>query len=168
MMRAAEKPLSAPTAAEQESAERRALVLRAIRGQEKVQVVARRLCIAQVELHGLALLNDLSDRDGPGLLVRPNEVPNQEIASLEMTPVFVDHDSQVQCAVGIAALRPAQRFEHILEPLQRGNPAQFIDEVSSALVTTNRSPIGRQPCEVTVRTAIGPVSCTPTRPPSKT
>ena len=80
------------------------LVLRSIRSQAKVQVVACRLRIAKVELHGLAFLNDVSDRDGSGLLIRSNEVPNEEVAPLEMTPVLIDHDAQMQRAVRIAAL----------------------------------------------------------------
>jgi hypothetical protein len=71
-----------------------------------------------VELHGLAFLNDVANRDGSGLLIRSDEVPNEEVASLEMTPMLIDHDSQVQRAVGIAALGSSQRLEDVLEPFQ--------------------------------------------------
>ena len=117
MMGLAKESLSTPATAEQEGPEWGTLVLRSIRSQEKVQVVARRLRVAEVELHGLAFLNDVSNRDSPGLLIRSDEVPNEEIAPLEMTPVLIDHDTQVQRAVGIAAVVSFQRFEDILEPL---------------------------------------------------
>lgn len=93
VMGLAEESFSAPATAEQEGSEWRILVLRSIRSQENVQVVACRLRIAKVELHGLAFLDDVSDRDGSGLLVRSDEVPNEEVAPLEMTPVLIDHDA---------------------------------------------------------------------------
>jgi hypothetical protein len=118
VMGLAKESLSTPATAEQEGPEWGTLVLRSIRSQEKVQVVARRLRVAEVELHGLAFLNDVSDRNGSGLLIRSDEVPNEEVASLEMTPMLIDHDSQVQRAVGIAALGSSQRLEDVLEPFQ--------------------------------------------------
>ena len=118
VMGVTEESLSSPATAEQEGPEWGTLVLRSIRGQEKVQVVARRLCVAKVELHCLAFLNGISDRNGADLLIGSNEVPNEEVAPLEMTPVLIDHDSQVQRAVGIAALGSFQGFEDILQPFQ--------------------------------------------------
>jgi hypothetical protein len=57
-----------------------------------------------VELHSLAFLHNISDRNGSSLLIRSDEVPNQEITPLEMTAVFIDHDAQMQRAMRIAAL----------------------------------------------------------------
>jgi hypothetical protein len=118
MMGMAEESLPTPATAEQEGPEWGTLVLRSIRSQKKVQIVACRLCIAEMELDSLAFLNDVSDGNSPGLLIRSDEVPNEEVAPLEMTPVLIDHDSQVQGAVGIAALRSSQRLEDVLEPFQ--------------------------------------------------
>ena len=129
VMGLAEESLSTPATAEQEGSERGTLVRRSIRSQKKMQVVACRLRIAKVELHGLAFLNDVSDRDGSGLLIRSDEVPNMEVASLEMTLMLIDHDSQVQRAVGIAALALPQRLEDVLEPFQGRDAAEFINEV---------------------------------------
>src|SRR5882672_12070089 len=94
----AEESLSTPATAEQEGPEWGTLVLRSIRSQAKVQVVACRLRIAKVELYGLAFLNDVSDRDGSGLLIRSDEVPNEEVAPLEMAPVLrsEEHTSELQ------------------------------------------------------------------------
>ena len=95
VMGLAKESLPTPTTAEQEGSEWRTLVLRSIRSQTKVQVVACRLRIAKVELHGLAFLNDVSDCDGSGLLIRADKVPNEEVAPLEMTAVLIDHDAQM-------------------------------------------------------------------------
>lgn len=118
VMGVAEESLSTPATAEQESPKGGTLVLGSIRGQEKVQVVTCRLRIAEVELHGLAFLNDVSDRDGPSLLIRSDEVPNEKVAALEMTPVLIDHDAQVQRPMGIAPLGSSQGFEDVLEAFQ--------------------------------------------------
>ena len=48
-----------------------------------------------MELHGLAFLNNISDRDGSGLLIRPDEVPNEEVAPVEMTPMLIDHNAEM-------------------------------------------------------------------------
>jgi len=82
-----------------------------------------------VELHGLAFLNHVSDRDGSGLLIRSDEVPNKEVSPLEMTPVLIDHNAQMQRAVRIAALGSPHGFEDVLEPFQGRDAAQFIDQV---------------------------------------
>ena len=93
VMGLAEESFPAPATAEQESPEWRTSVVCSIRSQKNVQVVACRFRIAKVELYGLAFLNDVSDRNGSGLLIRSNEVPNEEVASLKMTAVFIDDDA---------------------------------------------------------------------------
>ena len=95
VMGLAKEALSTPATTEQEGSKRWILVLRAIRSQEKMQVVAGRFGIAEMELHGLAFLNHVSDCDGPGLLIRSNKVTNEEVAPLEMTLVLIDDDAKV-------------------------------------------------------------------------
>jgi hypothetical protein len=116
VMGVAKESLSTPATAEQEGPEWRTLVLCSIRSQKNVQVVACRLRIAKVELNCLAFLNNVSDRNGSGLLIRSNEVPNEEVASLEMTAVFIDDDAQMQRTVRIPALGAPHGFKDILEP----------------------------------------------------
>jgi Glu-tRNA(Gln) amidotransferase subunit E-like FAD-binding protein len=82
-----------------------------------------------VELHGLAFLHDIANRNGSGLLIRSDEVPNQEITPLEMTAVLIDHDAQMQRAVRIAALGSSQRIKDVLEALQGRDAAELIYEV---------------------------------------
>jgi hypothetical protein len=74
-----------------------------------------------VELHGLAFLNNIPDRNGSSLLVRSDQIPDEEVSPLEMASMLVDHDAQMQCAVGIAALCSPHGFEDILEPFQGGD-----------------------------------------------
>jgi hypothetical protein len=45
-----------------------------------------------------------------------------------MTPMLIDHDSQVHRTVGIVALGSSQRFEDVLEPFQGRDAAEFINE----------------------------------------
>lgn len=95
VMGLAKESLSTPATTEQEGSKRGILVLRSIRSQEKVQVIAGRFCIAEMELHSLAFLNDISDGDSPGLLIRSDEVPNEEVATIEVTLVLIDDDAKV-------------------------------------------------------------------------
>ena len=121
VMRLTEESLSSPATTEQKSPERRAFVFHSLRSQENVQIIACRLRVAKVELHGLAFLNDISDRNSSGLLIRSDQIPNEEIPALEMIPVLIDHDAQMQRAVRIAALGSPHGFKDILEPFQRRN-----------------------------------------------
>ena len=93
MMGLAKESLSAPATAEQEGPEWGTPVLCSIRSQKHVQVVACRLRIAKVELHGLTFLDDISNRNSSGLLIGSDEVPNEKVSPLEMTPVLIDHDA---------------------------------------------------------------------------
>jgi hypothetical protein len=129
MMGPSEEPLSTSATAKQKGPEWGTLVRRPIRSQEEMQVVACRLRIAEVKLDGLAFLNNVSDGNGAGLLIRSDKVPNEEVAPLEMTPVLIDHNAQMQRAVRIAALGSPHGFEDVLEPFQGRDAAQFIDQV---------------------------------------
>lgn len=93
MMGLAKESLSAPATAEQESPEWGTLMLRSIRSQKNVQIIACRFRIAKVELHGLAFLDDISNRNSSGLLIGSDEVPNEKVSPLEMAPVLIDHDA---------------------------------------------------------------------------
>jgi hypothetical protein len=104
-------------------------MLRSIRSQKNVQVFACRLRIAKVELHSLAFLDDIPDRNSSGLLIRSDEVSNEEVSPLEMTPVLIDDDAQMQRAMRIAALDSLHGFEDALEPFQGRYATQFIDKV---------------------------------------
>ena len=59
-----------------------------------------------MELHRLSFLHHVSDRHGSGLLVGPEEVPNEKISPLEMVPVLIDHDAQMEGAMGFRRWAP--------------------------------------------------------------
>ena len=82
-----------------------------------------------MKLDGLSLLNDIADGYRSCLLVRPDEIADKKIASLELTPMFVDHDADMQGPVGLSALGRRKRFERILETFERRFSAEFVDEI---------------------------------------
>jgi hypothetical protein len=67
-----------------------------------------------VELDGLAFLHDIPDRDGSGLLIRSDQVSDEEVAPLEVAPVLIDYNTQMQGTMRIAAVGPPQRLKDIL------------------------------------------------------
>jgi len=82
-----------------------------------------------VELHSLTFLHNISDRNSSSLLIRSDEIPNQEVTPLEMTAVLIDHDSQVQRVVRVAAVGSSQRFKDVLEALQGRDSAELKNDV---------------------------------------
>src|SRR6185436_15865218 len=102
-----EEPLTAPATTEQKGPKRGMPVRGSIRRQEEVQVIACRLCVTKVELDSLALLHNVSNRDGSGLLIRSDEIPNKEVAPLEMAPLLLDRNAKMQCPMRIATVDPS-------------------------------------------------------------
>jgi hypothetical protein len=82
-----------------------------------------------MELYGLPFLHNIADRNGSGLLIRSDEIPNEKVASLEMTRVLIDHDTQMHRTVRIPALRFSKRFKDVLETRQGRDTAEFINKV---------------------------------------
>ena len=65
----------------------------------ETQVLARRVCITDMELNGLSRLEHLADGQTPGAAVRAEEVPHQEVSPLESVAVLVDDDTEVEGAL---------------------------------------------------------------------
>ena len=95
VMGGAKQSLSASATAEQERSEWAMCMLRPIRSQAEVQVVTCRLRVAKMKLHRLTFLDHVSDRNGSGLLIRSYEIPNEEVALFEMTPMLINHYAQM-------------------------------------------------------------------------
>lgn len=74
MMRMSEEPFSAPTATEEEGAQRRVPMLGAVRCQKNVQIIAGGFGVSKLKLNRLTFLHEITDRDGPRLLVCSHEV----------------------------------------------------------------------------------------------
>lgn len=129
MVGLAEESFSPSAAAKQEGSQRLVLVLGTVGSEEYLQVFAGRLRVAQMKLEGLTLLNDVTDGDGAGLLVRSDEIAYKEIAPLEAASMFIDDKADMQRPMGISPLRAVQRLECVLEAFERRFSAQFIDEI---------------------------------------
>jgi hypothetical protein len=107
VMRAAEQSLSAPTTTEEQCAQRRGAVCCTILGEKDLQILARGYAVAKMKLDGLAFLNDVTDRDGASLLVRANQIPNEEVPALEAISVLIDNDPEMErqvCVSPVGAL----------------------------------------------------------------
>ena len=114
MVQSTEQSLSASTATEQQGAEWSIGMHRAVCGQQQVQILARRLGITQVELHGLAFLNHVSNRDGAGGLISPDEITDEKVSPLKMVPMFIQDNADMQRPVSAPAVFSVQRFKHRL------------------------------------------------------
>jgi hypothetical protein len=63
-----------------------------IRCQEQMQVLARRLGVAELKLHGLSLLHDIAHGDRTRRLIRADQVSHEEISPFEPVSMLV-HDN---------------------------------------------------------------------------
>src|SRR5205085_9329503 len=73
VVRLTEQPLTAPVARKEERAGDR---IETFRFEHRTQILARRLRIANLELHGLPHLSHVADRDRAGVAVDADEVAN--------------------------------------------------------------------------------------------
>ena len=74
---------------------------RVIRLEQRVELVAGGRGIAQLELHGLALLHHLADRHGTCGPVRTEQIADEKIPALEPVSLFIDDDAEMQRAIGL-------------------------------------------------------------------
>jgi hypothetical protein len=115
-------------------------------GQEHIQIFTGRFRITHMELYGLALLHDLTDRNRAGRLVGPQQIPNQKIASLEPVAVLIDDNPKVERPMGSASVFLPQRFEDGLQPFQRRDPSKLMDQVPFRL--RHHKPVADQPASL--------------------
>ena len=81
------------------------LVLFAGRGEQNLQIVARRACVASLELDRLAGSGESAHGDAPGIRIGTEEVPDEEITALKILEVFVDHQADKQVTPGFFLFR---------------------------------------------------------------
>src|SRR5687767_6556680 len=129
MVGAPEQAFTAPTAAEEQSPERGMTMFGAIRGKQDVQVVAGGFGVAKLELHGLAFLDEIANRESASFLIRSDEIAHEKISAFEAAPMLIHGYADMQGTMGIPTLRPFQRLEHLLQPSQRWSPAEFKDHI---------------------------------------
>ena len=80
-------------------------------GEQHAQVLVGGLSIPDLKLYGLSLLNDVSDDDGSGLLVRSEKVADQEVTSCELSPLLIHRDPDMQGALSLGTFLAAQLTE---------------------------------------------------------
>jgi hypothetical protein len=96
----AEQALTATTATEHEGPDGSTAVSGPIGCQKQVQVFARRQGITEVKLDRLPLLHDIPDGHRTCRLIGADQVTDEKVTALKSVPVFIDHDTDVQCPVG--------------------------------------------------------------------
>src|ERR1041385_5491098 len=82
-----------------------------------------------MELYGLPFLHNIADRNGSGLLIRSDEIPNEKVAPPEMTGGPIHPDPQMHPQLRLPALRFAKRFKDVLGTRQGRHTAEFINKV---------------------------------------
>ena len=134
-------------------------------GEHRPQVLVGGHGVAHLELDGRAHLHAIADGQGPLEPIRAHDAADEEVAALERRPVLVDGDAELQprgqerSFLGVGGPRPGRRVGRARDA--RRSPSA---RLPSARVTIIGSPMGRHPCETTVRVATPPGRTTPTPP----
>jgi hypothetical protein len=129
VMRAAKQSLPTSTAAEEQRAQRRGTVYCTILREQDLQILTRGFAVTKLKLDGLALLNNIADRNSAGLLICTDQVPNEKVSSFELIPMLIDDDTEMESQVCVSPVCVLERFEDILEPLERRFPPKFVNQI---------------------------------------
>jgi hypothetical protein len=129
VMGLAEESFPPAAAAKHERPPRLVLVFGTVRGEEHVQVFGGGFRVAKMKLNGLAFLDNVTNDNRARLLVCPDEITHEKIASFESASMFVDDDADVQHPMGLLTLRSLQRLERVLEAFKSRFATEFIDQV---------------------------------------
>lgn len=111
--------------------------------QQGVQILAGRLRIAKVKLHGLPFLHDVANGDCSGRLIGADQVPDEKIPPLEPITMFIDGNAEMQGPMGMTPVLFRQGFKHRLEPFQGRNTAKLMNEI--VLGFCDDEPVADQP-----------------------
>src|SRR5438552_288643 len=99
-------------------------------GEEQAEVLVGGGAVAHLELDGGADLDQRVDGDGPVGPVRPQHVPDEEVAAVVLGDLLVDHQAQVEALVDELDLVLGEAAGEMLEPVQRRLAAQLVDHVA--------------------------------------
>ena len=94
------------------------------------QVLVGGVRVAHLELHGLADLDLLADRERAGRLVDAEQVADEEVAALEVETVLVDDETDVQPLAHELAVLVARGLNNLLQPVHRGLTGELVHEVA--------------------------------------
>src|SRR2546427_9252467 len=95
-------------------------------GQRELEILARRIRVAELELDGLADAHGVADGDGAGGLVRPDQIAHQEIPALERRFRRIDGQAG-EDAGALSALRPARGRRHRVTQHGHGRTASDLE-----------------------------------------
>lgn len=129
VMWAAKQSLPTSTAAEEQRAQRRGPVYCTILREQDLQILTRGYTVAELKLDGLALLNNIADRNSAGLLICTDQVPNEKVSSLELIPMLIDDDAEMESQVCVSPACVLERFEDFLESLERGLTPKLVNQI---------------------------------------
>ena len=64
--------------------------------EEATQILVGRVRIAHLKLHGLPDFHRVADGEGTGALIDTQQIAHEEVTALEVEPVFVNDEAEVQ------------------------------------------------------------------------
>jgi hypothetical protein len=115
---AAEKPSPATTTTEQQRAQRGGGLTRPVRSQHEVEILARGLRVANMELDGLPFRKNIADGQAAGTSISSDQISDKEITALKPVALFIHHDADVQGSLCQVSVMAAQRLKHLSELVQ--------------------------------------------------
>ena len=132
-----------------------------------MEICVRGGCVADEEAQGLADPDGAAERERAGRLVGAEETAHEEVARVVFGPVLVDHEPGEESARDERLLFGGEGGDLPTQALERRLSGERVDVLPSQRVITDSRPIGRQPCETTVRTG-SPETTAPTAPSAYT
>jgi hypothetical protein len=96
-----------------------------------------------MELHRLAFLHHIADRDGARGAVSPEQIPNEKISALEPIPMFIDGDTEMERPMSATLIFLRQGSEEGLQLLQSRRTSKFVNQI--AFGSRHYKPVADQP-----------------------
>ena len=94
--------------------------------EQRAQVLVGGVRVAHLELHGLADVDAVADRDRTGAAVGAEHVAHEEVAAVEVELVLVDDDPEVQALAHQLAVRFGRGLHDLLQPRHRGLAGELV------------------------------------------
>ena len=73
-----------------------------------MEILVRGVRVADLKLHRLSLLNDISDDDGARLLICPNQIANEKVAASELRAMLIHGNTDMERPLGLGTFVRAQ------------------------------------------------------------
>ena len=99
------------------------------RRKQSMKIFIGGLRVADLKLNRLPFLDDITDDDGARLLVRSDEVADEEIPAGKLCPLFIHCNADMQGSLRQRALIGAELSEDRLQTVQCRDSPQFLNNV---------------------------------------